>query len=177
MVSPSQSIKEHSFIHRWNSGVEIVYNPFKNGIMPIDMRNKMFPKDAKYRAELAQSLGVSNPEKLSSVVGTQELKAILKNSKQTNFVPKLGEDNKPTNPDFCINLHIHSKYSDGCLEVQDILDQAQQYAEETSKPFLFSISDHDSLEGTKEALELISKDSSFFTIQLVPIFFFTSDDI
>ena len=156
-IQSEKTIQEHSFIHRWNSGVEDIYNPFNDGIMPIGMRNKKFPKDAKYRAELAHSLGVSNPESLSSVVGAQELKAILKNSKPTNFIPQLGENDVPTNPDFCINLHIHTKYSDGCMEVQDILEQAQQRAVETSRPFLFSISDHDSLEGTKEALELISK--------------------
>ncbi|MBR5304249.1 MAG: hypothetical protein IKU37_05425 [Candidatus Gastranaerophilales bacterium] len=132
------------------------YNPFINGIMPIEKRDKLFPKDEKYRRELANSLGITDQKKLASIVGHQELKEILKNSKPSNFNPMLDENGYPTNPDFCINLHMHTKYSDGCFEIKDLLEQAQQYAEKTSRPILISISDHDTLEGTKEAIKLIA---------------------
>lgn len=48
--------------------------------------------------------------------------------------------------EFCANLHIHTKHSDGIMTVQELLDQ--------SKNRLIAITDHDTIDGCKKAVEL-----------------------
>ena len=64
------------------------------------------------------------------------------------------------------NLHIHTTASDGFLTVQDLLDKAAIYADETAKkypyakqePFTIAITDHDTTESAKKAIKIISND-------------------
>ena len=51
--------------------------------------------------------------------------------------------------DFCANLHIHSKYSDGIMSVKQIIEHAKEIPN-----MLVALTDHDTIEGCKEALEL-----------------------
>lgn len=51
--------------------------------------------------------------------------------------------------DFCANLHIHSKYSDGVMSVKQIIEHAKEIPN-----MLVALTDHDTIEGCKEALEL-----------------------
>lgn len=48
--------------------------------------------------------------------------------------------------DFCANLHIHTEYSDGIMTVEELLEK--------SKNKIVAITDHDTIEGCKKALEI-----------------------
>ena len=47
--------------------------------------------------------------------------------------------------DFCANLHIHTKYSDGIMSIPDFIQEAEKFPDG-----LFAITDHDTIEGAKE---------------------------
>ena len=47
--------------------------------------------------------------------------------------------------DFCANLHIHTKYSDGIMSIPDFIQKAEKFPDG-----LFAITDHDTIEGAKE---------------------------
>ncbi len=134
------------------------YNPFVNGLETIEKRNELFPKDAQYREKLAHALGIKNSKDLSAVTGEEELKAILANVQKRYFhSPKEIGHEFYFDDGYRINLHLHTNYSDGLMSVEETLDKAQDYAEKSGKPFVFAISDHDNIESTKEAIEIIAK--------------------
>lgn len=56
--------------------------------------------------------------------------------------------------DFKANLHIHTQYSDGTMTVSELLDNAEKLSEKTND-FLIAITDHDTIDGAKEAEKLI----------------------
>lgn len=58
--------------------------------------------------------------------------------------------------DFCANLHIHSKYSDGSMTIDELLENAQKISEQNSK-FLLALTDHDTVDGTKEITHKIEQ--------------------
>lgn len=62
--------------------------------------------------------------------------------------------------EFSANLHIHTNHSDGSMSVKELLYSAKEITEKYNKDFLFAITDHDTINGTKEALEL-SKQKEF----------------
>lgn len=53
--------------------------------------------------------------------------------------------------DFKANLHIHTKHSDGSMTVKEFLENVQKIPD-----FTAAITDHDTIEGTKEAYKLIN---------------------
>lgn len=55
--------------------------------------------------------------------------------------------------DFKANLHVHSMYSDGTMTVEEIFQKAREIS---NKDFLIALTDHDTVEGCKKALELNS---------------------
>ena len=63
-------------------------------------------------------------------------------------------------------MHSHSLHSDGLANVDKILNQVVSYADDlnakTGKKFIFSLTDHDSCEGVKEALKIISENPEKF---------------
>lgn len=56
--------------------------------------------------------------------------------------------------DFKANLHIHTEYSDGFMTVRELLDNAEKISEKNND-FLIAITDHDTIDGAKEAETLI----------------------
>lgn len=58
--------------------------------------------------------------------------------------------------DFKANLHIHTQYSDGSMTISELLDNAEKLSEKTNN-FLIAITDHDTIDGAKEAEKLIEK--------------------
>jgi len=92
-----------------------------------------------------------------------ELKYILKNKlNPENFSTGKNFENVKDGT-FSINLHIHTQYSDGDFSVQELLDQTAKYADYRltkgySDPVIISVTDHDTLSGTKEALKIIAED-------------------
>lgn len=143
----------------------------------LEKQIKSFPEDMKYRSNLAVGIGLKEKDsyKLRSVIGSQEFSSYLdefsKNptvytpglkSYKTNESAYFKDKKYVENFDFGANLHMHTKHSDGKFEIQDLLDKAAEYGdkrfEKKGKPFVFAITDHDSVDGCKEAVEIISQD-------------------
>ncbi len=136
--------------------------------------NKLYPQDAEYRTRLAEKVGLNKAEayKINSIAGTQELQAVMGKyeSAAAVFSPGSAIYNKngsvagfdganAITGKFGVNLHIHTENSDGKGSVQEILDKASEYANKRmnakKEPFYLSITDHDSIESCKEAVEII----------------------
>lgn len=142
---------------------------------------KKFPQDEKYRLRLAQAIGLSEKDvhKLSSIAGVEELADILEKNQDNPKIFSIGnaiydnsgkvagfhKDNIKSG-DFGINLHIHTDNSAGKFSVKKLLDDAAAYANERmqlkNEPFYIAITDHDSTEGCKEAIEIIKNDPNKF---------------
>lgn len=108
--------------------------------------------------------------KLAGIVDKKELLRLLKNLKEENFVAS--KENIASGI-FCADLHSHTWRSDGWGIVENIMNEAAEYADnlynKTGKKFLFSITDHDTIEGTKEAIKLIvSNPEKYKNIKFVP---------
>lgn len=125
-------------------------------------------KDANYKKDLITGLkkelgikGHLSELRLASVVGEDELKMLLQTFSPTNF--STGKDlENIRNCNFQVNLHMHTHYSDGKMKVSELLDQAAKYADKvfakTGKPFIIAITDHENVNGAKEAIKLIAQD-------------------
>lgn len=132
--------------------------------------NKNNDLDYAYRQILSENLACS-VENLASVIGPAEFKTMIVKYKPENFYTGdfLSEKfeeiyQNVLNKTFRINLHMHSTESDGIKSVEELLNQAVIYAKTVKSVvqddlplFVISITDHDSLEGTKTALKLISE--------------------
>ncbi|MBO6088189.1 PHP domain-containing protein [bacterium] len=55
--------------------------------------------------------------------------------------------------DFCANLHIHTQYSDGIMSIPELLSETKKY-----KNVLVAITDHDTVDGCKEARKINDKE-------------------
>ena len=95
---------------------------------------------------------------LSCVVNKKQLMKMLAGLSEENYVASKENIEKGI---FRADLHSHTWFSDGWGRVEDIMNEAAEYADKlhskTGKKFLFSITDHDGVEGAKEALRLIVK--------------------
>lgn len=150
--------------------------------------NKLFPQDAQYRNSLAREVGLNNSEtyKLNSIAGTQELHTVMEKYKNDPavFTPGMAIYNtngslagfdgaNTTTGKFGVNLHVHTENSDGKGTVQEILDKASEYANKRAavkkEPFYLALTDHDSIEDCKEAIEIIKKDpKKYKNLRLFP---------
>jgi len=135
-------------------------------VLALKLEMKQFPEDVKYRKQLMLNAG-KNPEeyyKLRSVIGLGEIKSIMKDFNENESAYSVGvDDENIKNHTIRANLHIHTLASDGYLSTQELLDKAAAYADEAAKipsqakePFTIAITDHDTTEGAKEAIEIIS---------------------
>lgn len=142
---------------------------------------KKFPEDDKYRKRIAQSIGLSEKEsyKLASIAGAEELHSAMgkhasfpevftpgssifdKNGKILGFK----NENLATQL-FGINLHTHTIHSDGNITVANLLDDACNYANQRvasrNQPFYIGITDHDGIEGCKEAIQIVKNNPKKF---------------
>lgn len=138
------------------------------------------PKDAQYRERLCKGLaenlnfnGKIEDYRLASITGSDELKDILNKLKPENY-SNGGEDLiNVKNGLFRANLHSHTNYSDGNTDVKTLLEQATQYADKvfskTGEKFILAITDHDTLDSSKEALKLIAQDPiKYKNLRFVP---------
>lgn len=138
------------------------------GVGIAKYRKNAAKKVTSYASELAKSLGENinktiSPKALSSVVDAQEFLNIVKKLKPENFVASKENIDKGI---FLADLHSHSNFSDGKASVESILDNVCAYADElftkTKQKFLFALTDHDTAEGAKKALQLISQNPKKF---------------
>lgn len=135
-----------------------IYEMFNGSPDQLEIRNKIFKEDAKYRDSIAKAI-CEKPEKLGRIIGTEELTCILRNSSYENFCTDDIDKNTgfPQNMEFRINLHMHTTESDGKMSVEDLIKQQSEYGQKSNKIILFAISNHDSIDDAKMALEIISK--------------------
>lgn len=131
--------------------------------------------DLMYKQTICQSANLPNVqvENLRSVVGPQELKRIVaENTNNRKFwvpgerpealadIPDSNGLENVLNKDFGASIHIHTVNSDGKLKVNEVLDQAVKYADEYVKKnnqrFIVGITDHNTVEGCKEAVKILS---------------------
>ena len=134
-------------------------------------------QDLLYHQKIAQAIGLKKDEadKLSSIVGPNEFQELVKKMSQAPEVyspgtPVYAKDcsiekylnENVLNYTFGANLHMHSNNSDGKMSILEILSQAVKYANERAKkgnpPFVLAISDHDGVQGCREAVEQIVKE-------------------
>jgi len=120
--------------------------------------NRISEKDEKYIESLAASVGCK-PRQLRSVAGPDELKSRLKKSKPGNFNPANSETGK-----FNINLHLHTTASDGEFTPETLFEEVSKQVKNMRKngkndDFMVAVTDHDTMDGVKNALEYIAKNS------------------
>ena len=132
--------------------------------------------DYEYKNKICKASGIPNltPERLQSVIGPDELKDLItKNQANEDFyTPGYRPVEKLAIPDsyglenvksrkFGGSFHIHTVHSDGILSVQELLDQAveyaDKYAQKNNSPFTIGITDHNTINGCKEAVEIIAQ--------------------
>ncbi len=153
----------------------------------IKEKNIQYPNDAKYRLELLKSLKIKSScdYKLASVMGQDEF---------IDVINKLSSDPEIYNPGkaiydttgkiigfeqqnyekfgFGANFHIHSRYSDGQMDIKTLLDDISSYAdkrfEKTKQPFYFSLTDHDGIAGNIEILkELVKNPKKYQNVRFI----------
>lgn len=156
-----------------------LYNKKLTPMQPIKKLTKemqKFPRDIEYRKEILKAMGLPESDftKLRSLLGEDEFKHVIdklnltpesycpgiKSYKSTGAVLFKQKENVK-NHIFSVNLHVHTRFSDGKFDIEELLNQAASYGDELMKeknqPFVFSITDHDCVQGVKEAIKLIYK--------------------
>lgn len=131
-------------------------------------------QDIDYKKKIAQEIGC-DIKNLDFLIGPAEFRHILDTinpecysvgnvlSKNFNEHFKNVIDRK-----FCINLHSHTNFSDGEYSVEKYLEEALSYSTKLDTPLILSITDHDSFEGIKEAIQIIAQNpEKYKTIKLV----------
>ncbi len=137
---------------------------FKNGFKKT---MEIFPEDFIYIKNLAKNLGLKEGEeyKLNSVMGKSQLQKLLDEFTPQDFT--IGKNFEGAqNMTFRVNLHNHTRASDGKLTIGQFLEQARKYADRIAEntksdnkpPFTIAITDHDTLDGCREALKILSSD-------------------
>lgn len=124
--------------------------------------------DIDYKKTLARHLDITDLNLLRSVVAPNEFKEFINLFDENAYKPDNWLDiNKVStfdcqslgNNKFFANLHVHTNHSDGLACVSQILDCAIKIADENAKNggfgFLLAITDHDTIDGVKEALNII----------------------
>lgn len=114
--------------------------------------------DIEYKKEIIQDSNNKEYtlESMQSIAGPEELKDFItkNNLNPQMYIPSA---NNIKNGDFRANFHIHTTSSDGTLTIEQLLNQAELYAEKIHKPFYFAITDHNTVNGLKTAVDLIEK--------------------
>ncbi len=129
----------------------------------------IYPQDVLYRKQLMLNAG-KNPEeyyKLRAIIGGDEIKSIMSEFNDNENVYSTGvNDQNIKNKTIRANLHIHTTASDGHMSTKELLGKAVNYADKVAKnpnfkqtPFVIAITDHDTTESAKEAIDIISQNS------------------
>lgn len=141
-----------------NEGLKILKEQYQKII-------QKFPSDKGYYEQIAKDAGLSVGEefKLMSVVGKTQLSDLLGKFSPQDF--KVGDNLEGVkNLTYRVNLHNHTQASDGKLSVFDFLEQARKWADRIAEkiqddkpPFTVAITDHDTLDGAKEAVKILAQ--------------------
>lgn len=114
--------------------------------------------------------------KNNKIIGPEEFKTYVNQLSKNNYAPGIRRDKfvldshdfyNLINGRFLANLHVHTKYSDGLIEVEKLLTHAEliaQYNAKFNMPFMLAVTDHDTLDSTKEALKIFNKTPEKFNL-------------
>jgi|GEM_PF-4133789 len=123
-----------------------------------------YPKDDILRRNILAALRLPEQEKwkLASLIGPEELKTLL-----VKF-DKTPEVYVPESKEFGVDLHIHTNYSDGNSTPEYLLNYLTRYADRRVEldiikserfsgniPFVFAITDHNTIGGSKNVINTI----------------------
>lgn len=148
-----------SFILLFFTGVFFYFGKNINGII----------LDKNYKQEIINASGKAYTlEDMRVVAGPNELKYfITKNDANPSVYTPSPENIKKEK--FKANFHIHTDNSDGSLSVEKLLNQAEDYAKtHPDKPFYLAITDHNTVNGLKKALDILQKNpKKYNNIRLV----------
>ena len=128
-----------------------------------------------YKVKLAAGLS----KELGKKIETKSLNSIMSNSTLLKELAKLKEENfiasekNLKDGTFLADLHSHSNFSDGKASVETILNQAAEYGNKLNKingkKFILALSDHDGIDGVKEALKIIAQNpEKYENIRFIP---------
>ena len=97
-------------------------------------------------------------ENLRPLVGPKELEKFIRENDNNPQIYTPSKENIH-NGRYRANLHMHTTNSDGKASVEFLLEQAQMYAEAKLKgePFYFAITDHNTVLGAKEVINVLQK--------------------
>ena len=182
---PKQT-KNFSFIKKQNSSdcfvssaqplafkglLKRIFKSNKNNI--ADLSNYEIP--TPYAAEVAEGLNkvmdcnypASN---LSSLMSSGEFMQILPSMTADSYIYS---NKNLASGIYCADLDYQTSFSDGKENVIDLLDSVAQYADkyskETGKPFIFALTDKDSIEGVQHAVRIIaSQPKKFQNVKFIP---------
>lgn len=146
-------------------------------ISAIKAEMNKYANDVLYRKQILKDMNIpeSHYYKLRSIIGADEFDTVVKDlgKDKESFLPgkkTFRIDKEPIyakenveSGKFAANMHLHTIYSDGTLTVAEAMEQAVKYADLRVKklgegnPFYLAITDHDTMQGCKEALDLVLK--------------------
>lgn len=143
------------------------------------LKNTLNSFDKDFKNNIQQSLkqeGINvSIESLNSIVGPEEFSHLVKKFRTSHFRVGLQTSKKDIplekfyanaiKGNFRVSLHTHSNYSDGKATPEEFLECSRKYADKVAKlnkkdglpPFTIALTDHDSIDGTKEIIKLIAK--------------------
>lgn len=132
-----------------------------------------------HRNNYINTLARDLSKELNKKVTAKDLSSVMTKEEMLREIPKLTEQNYVAsaknieNGTFLADLHSHSNYSDGQITVENLLNQAVEYGNRLNKingkKFIFTLSDHDGIDGVKEALKLIAKEpQKYKNVKFVP---------
>lgn len=137
---------------------------------PVEKRWLISEKN--YIESLAKGVGCE-PQHLKAVIGPRELRNRILNSAPKNFSAANAETG-----DFNINLHLHTTASDGKFTPETLFQEVDKQVanirkNEKKEDFIVAITDHDTLQGAKQALTYIASETEknpdrFKGIRFVP---------
>lgn len=100
---------------------------------------------------------------LKSIMTPEEFRELLPSLTQENFTSS--RRNRESGI-YCIDLDYQSNFSKGNENIFDILDNVAKYADDyfarTGKPFIFALTDRDTLDGVKHAIRIIGENPEKF---------------
>ena len=157
------------------SGYSLRQTTFKQNLHPDDIKFKQaLIEGVRSKYQFTPKL-----ENLNSIVAPNQLKELLKKLRPQNYAigkacfakeATIDDFENITNGTHCINLHIHTNNSDGCISVQNYLGQARKYGDKLAKIrnesnlpyYISSISDHNNVNGVQEAIASIAEEPDMF---------------
>lgn len=115
-----------------------------------------------------QNQRITNPFQLPNIYKGM----IATTEEEVDFIlAKLTANDFDSTKNFRANLHIHSTKSDGQLSPVEILDQALEQANKLpeNEKFIFSLTDHDNVDGVVEIIDKIVRDpDKYKKIKFIP---------